>query len=158
MATAWVRLLAGCSLLLAAVSAASAESSGNGSTRNKVYFDPGAINASPEAFNPAIALPEIPDYTPPGSWPLNTARPAELHLGPWRPQPPWANNEKKEKEDDSAGRIPPNGGSFGIETERKFNAGKSIPSSQYFDSVMERASKKPFVGLSIEAPFNSEDR
>ncbi|GEM_PF-2791417 len=150
-----VRFLTGLGFLfLAAVPAGSAETS-----RDKVYFDPAAINASPEAFNPMIALPQIPDYTPPGSWQLNAIKPAELRLGPWRPQPLSINDEKEKKEDDLAGRIPLNGGSFGIETERKFNADKSIPSpSQFFDSAIDRYSKKPFVGLSIEAPFNSEDR
>jgi hypothetical protein len=123
------------------------------SSSGNVFFDPSATGASPEAFNPAIA---IPDYTPSGPWSFDAAKPAEPKLGPWKPGPVGANNEKKE--DDSAGRIPLNGGSFGIETERKFNADKTIPTSQYFEGAIDRYSKKPFVGLSIEAPFNFEDR
>jgi hypothetical protein len=144
-----------CSLTVLAVLLAAglpAKCAGLSPSRN-VYFDPSAIGASPEAFNPAIA---IPDYTPSRPWGFDAAKPAEPKLGPWRPAPIGTNNETKE--DDSAGRIPLNGGSFGIETERKFNADKSIPTSQYFEGAIDRYSKKPFVGLSIEAPFNSEDR
>ena len=126
------------------------------SSPSNMYFDPNAIGVSPEPFNSAIAATPVPDYTPSGPWGLDVAKPIESRLGPWKPGPVGANSEKKE--DDSAGRIPLNGGSFGIETERKFNADKTIPTSQYFEGVIDRYSKKPFVGLSIEAPFNSEDR
>lgn len=123
------------------------------SSSGNIYFDPSAIGASPEAFNPVIA---IPDYTPSGPWGFDVAKPLEQKLGPWKPEVIGTSSEKKEG--DLAGRIPLNGGSFGIETERKFNADKSIPTSQYFEGAIDHYSKKPFVGLSIEAPFNSDDR
>jgi hypothetical protein len=153
MMTAPLRWLAPLVLLFAAMPPATGTEL---SSAGNVYFDPDAIDAPLEAFNPAIAVPRITDYTP-GSWGLDASRPIEPRFGFWRSQPLWTNQEKKE--DDSVGRIPLSGGSFGIETERKFDADKSIPSSsQFFDSMIDRYSKKPFVGLSIEAPFNSEDR
>lgn len=136
----------------AALPAAATESQ----SRSNIYFDANAVGGTTSAFNSNVALPSLEDYVPAGTWSSDTRKPAKFSDPYYRPsnsRPSW---NVKDSED-SFGRVPLNGGTFGLETERRFNADKSIPGSQMFDSENEKHSKKPFIGLSIEAPYASED-
>ena len=126
-------------------------------SRASLYFDADAVGGPTVAFNPQVALPPIREYVPPGAWSYDPHQPAKFNESRQRwgeARPSW---QLKENEI-SLGRVPLSGGTFGLETERRFNADKSIPSSQFFDSDLEKHAKRPFIGLSIEAPYASEDR
>lgn len=61
----------------------------------------------------------------------------------------------RDNSDDMFGRVPLNGGSFGIEAEQKLDLKKIAPNA-YVDGNIEKNAKRPFVGLSIVAPYSSE--
>lgn len=138
--------------MAASLSAAATESQ----SRSNIYFDADAVGGATSAFNSNVALPSLQDYVPAGSWSFDTRKPTKFNEPNPRSstaRPSW----KVKDSEDLFGRVPLNGGTFGLETERRFNADKSIPGSQMFDSENEKHSKKPFIGLSIEAPYASED-
>jgi hypothetical protein len=61
----------------------------------------------------------------------------------------------RDNSDDSFGRLPLNGGSFGFEAEPKLDLKKIAP-NEYIESNTEKNAKKPYIGLSIVAPYSSE--
>jgi hypothetical protein len=63
---------------------------------------------------------------------------------------------QKERSDDMLGRVPLNGGSFGIDAEQKLDFKKVAPGTGYIESNIEKHERLPFVGFSIVAPYNSE--
>lgn len=139
--------------MAAGLSAAATESQ----SRSSIYFDANAVGGTTSSFNANVALPSLQDYVSAGTWSSDSRKPMKFSDPYHRPgasRPSW---NVKESED-SFGRVPLNGGTFGLETERRFNADKAIPGSQLLDSNLDRHSKKPFIGLSIEAPYASEDR
>lgn len=139
--------------MAAGLSAAATESQ----PRSNIYFDANAVGGATSVFSANTALPSLEDYVPAGSWSLDSRAPlkfSEPYPRPGGSRPSW--NAKGGE--DSFGRVQLKGGTFGLETERRFNADKTIPGSQLFDSDIEKHSKKPFIGLSIEAPYASEDR
>ncbi|HWJ99166.1 MAG TPA: hypothetical protein VNR41_00470 [Xanthobacteraceae bacterium] len=126
-------------------------------SRASLYFDADAVGGATVAFNPQVALPPIREYVSPGTWsydPHKSAKFNEPRQRPGETRPSW---RIKGEDEISFGRVPLNGGTFGLETERRFNADKNIPSSQLLDSNLEKHTKRPFIGLSIEAPYASED-
>jgi hypothetical protein len=152
-----LRSIGWCLALIGAVAAVCPAAATETLSRSRLYFDANVVGGTTVTFKPNVALPPIESYVPPGAWSYDTRKPAKLsdpYLRPGETRPAW--NVKSD--DDSFGRVLLNGGTFGLETERHFNTDKSIPSSQLLDSTIERHSKKPFIGLSIEAPYESEAR
>ena len=126
---------------------------GRAQTSN-IYFQRAPLSVSPDT----LASPGLPsaveNYSVDGrSW--TSGLTPKFDLGnsvPWKEYPALT----KDGADDSFGRVPLNGGSFGIEAEQRLDLKKIAPSNEYVESNIERHAKKPFVGFSIVAPYNSE--
>jgi hypothetical protein len=118
-----------------------------------VYFHPAPLSASRSSFiSPEPPLP-LDNYAAEGR--LRTS-PIPPKLDFTNSQP-WKDYPLRNKDaDDTLGRVPLNGGSFGLEAEQKVDLKKIAPSSEYLDGNIEKHAKKPFVGFSITAPYSSE--
>ena len=118
-----------------------------------IFFYPAPLTASPSSFA-ALDRPQTFENYAVG------ARTGLLNSIPkfdFGSSEAWKEYISRYKDDTegSFGRVPLNGGSFGLEAENKFDLKKIAP-IESVDSNIERHSKKPFVGLSIVAPYNSE--
>lgn len=119
-----------------------------------VFFYPAPLSASHDSFSTLEWPPSFENYT------VN-ARSGMLNFVPKldsKNSEQWKEYLSRYKDDaeGSFGRVPLNGGSFGLEAEKKLDLKKVGPSSEYVESNIEKNAKKPFVGLSIVAPYSSE--
>ena len=119
-----------------------------------VFFYPAPLSASHDSFSTLERPPSFENYT------VN-ARPGMLNFAPKldsKNSEQWKEYLSRYKGDaeDSFGRVPLNGGSFGLEAENKLDLKKVGPGSEYVESNIEKNAKRPFVGLSIVAPYSSE--
>lgn len=119
-----------------------------------VYFQRKPLSIAPDT----LAAPGLPSpvenyavETP--SWVSGISPKFNFNVTPWKEYP--LSQDSKNNSEDSFGRIPLNGGSFGLEAEQKFDLKKIAP-NEFVDSNTEKNAKKPFVGFSIIAPYNSE--
>jgi hypothetical protein len=119
-----------------------------------IFFYPAPLSASHDSFAAPAPPPSVEKYT------LN-ARPGLLSAAPkvdFQSSEQWNEYLSRYRDDteDSFGRVPLNGGSFGLDAERKLDLKKVGPSSEYVESNIEKNAKKPFVGFSIVTPYSSE--
>lgn len=119
-----------------------------------VYFHPAPLSVPRDS----IVAPQLPlsfeDYAVQGL-PRTSSLAPKLDfkgLQAWKEYP----LEGKDNSEDSFGRVPLNGGSFGLEAEQKLDLKKIGPSSEYVESNIEKNAKRPFVGFSIVTPYSSE--
>jgi hypothetical protein len=118
-----------------------------------VFFDRAPLSVSRDSLILPGPPPSFDSYTANTRLqPLSVAPKLDFGIsGQWKEYPSlYRDNE------DMAGRIPLNGGSFGIEAEPKLDLKKVGPKSEYVEGNIEKNAKKPFVGFSIVAPYNSE--
>lgn len=118
-----------------------------------IFFYPAPLSASHDSFATSARPPSFENYAV-------DARPRPLNVAPkldFRSSEPWKDYPSlyRDNSDDSFGRVPLNGGSFGLEAEQKLDLKKIAP-NEYVESNIEKNAKKPFIGLSIVAPYNSE--
>jgi hypothetical protein len=136
-----------------AIMAAAFSADSRAQTAN-IFFYPAPLSASHDSFAAPAPPPPIEKHA------LNP-RPGLLSAAPkvdFQSSEQWKEYLSRYGNDaeDSFGRVPLNGGSFGLEAEQKLDLKKVGPSSEYVDSNIEKNAKKPFVGFSIVAPYSSE--
>jgi len=102
------------------------------------------------AFDVIEPPAEVVDYSTP-STPAYNLSSSKLNLNDGEIQSGSAST-KELRQEEAVGRVQTNGGSFGLETERKFDPSKVVPHNDFSDSQ----SKKPdsFVGFSIVSPYD----
>jgi hypothetical protein len=118
-----------------------------------IFFYPAPLSVSPDSFATLARPPSFENYAV-------DARPGLLNLAPkldFRSSGPWKEYPSRYRDDseDSFGRVPLNGGSFGFEAENKLDLKKIAP-NEYVESNIEKNAKRPFIGFSIVAPYSSE--
>jgi hypothetical protein len=118
-----------------------------------VFFYPAPLTVSHDSFITLARPPSFENYAV-------DARPGPLNVAPkldFRSSEPWKEYPSRYKDDseDSFGRVPLNGGSFGLEAENKLDLKKIAP-NEYVESNIEKNAKRPFIGFSIVAPYSSE--
>jgi hypothetical protein len=139
--------------VLPIVAAAAFGTDGRAQTAD-VFFYPAPLAASHDSFATLTPPPSFENYAVdvrPGLW--NSAPKLDF-----KSSEQWKEYLYRYRDDaeDSFGRVPLNGGSFGLEAEHKLDLKKVGPSNEYVESNIEKYAKKPFVGLSIVAPYSSE--
>jgi hypothetical protein len=102
------------------------------------------------AFDVIEPPAEVVDYSPP-STPTYNLSSGKLNLKDGEVQGGGAST-KELRQEEAVGRVQTNGGSFGLETERKFDPSKVVPHNDFSESQL----KKPdsFVGFSIVSPYD----
>ena len=118
-----------------------------------VFFRPAPLSISRDTLAAPGLSPSFENYkVDTRLQPLNVAPKLDLGSGvQWKEYP----SLYRDNSEDSFGRVPLNGGSFGFEAENKVDLKKIAP-NEYVENNIERHAKKPFVGLSIVEPYNSE--
>jgi hypothetical protein len=118
-----------------------------------VFFHPAPLSVSRDTLAAPGLSPLFENYAVDTRLrPLNIA--PKLDFGSsvqWKEYP----SLYRDNSEDSFGRVPLNGGSFGLESENKVDLKKIAP-NEFVENNIERHAKKPFVGLSIVAPYSSE--
>lgn len=118
-----------------------------------VFFHPAPLSISRDTLAAPGLSPSFENYTVDTRLrPLNVAPKLDFSSSvQWKEYP----SLYKDNSEDSFGRVPLNGGSFGLESEPKLDLKKIAP-NEYVENNIEKNAKKPYIGLSIVAPYSSE--
>jgi hypothetical protein len=124
--------------------------SGEGFAQSSGLVDPELLSAPHET--PSAALPPSNNYAVPDR-PQTLKLDPKIDFGDLDVGKDFS-NAYKDPSENSLGRVPSNGGSFGFESEAKVDFKKIAPN----ESVDINADKKgnAFFGLSIVAPYESK--
>jgi hypothetical protein len=118
-----------------------------------VFFYPAPLSVSRDTLAAPGLSSSFENYTVDArARPLNVAPKLDFSSSVrWKEYP----SLYRDNSEDSFGRVPLNGGSFGLEAEPKLDLKKIAP-NDYVENNIERNAKKPYIGLSIVAPYSSE--